>query len=258
MTGRTITIPHPPQRIVSLVPSQTELLFELGLEDEVCGITKFCIHPNEWFRNKKRVGGTKKVHLDVVESLRPDLIIANKEENTKEEIEALMQKYQVWVSDIKTVDDGLQMIKQVGAITGTAEKAKALADDIANGFGELSRPKRGKKVAYYIWKNPWMCAGNDTFIHDVIERCGWQNAIADSPRYPEIEPIMLQSLGVEIVLLSSEPYPFKEKHIEEIEALLPRVRVMLVDGEMFSWYGSRMKHALPYLKQMISAVAANQ
>lgn len=248
MTGREVAINYPPKRIVSLVPSQTELLFDLGLDEEVVGITKFCVHPNEWFRNKKRVGGTKTVHLDIVKSLQPDLIVANKEENTKEQIEELARLYPVWISDIQTVDEGLAMITGIGAIVGRDAAATVLVQEIKSGFSGLAENAKPTKVAYYIWKNPWMAAGGDTFISDVIAKMGWENVLADTARYPEIAPEALVGTRVELVLLSSEPYPFKDKHIAEIQAVLPGVQIMLVDGEMFSWYGSRMKEAVGYLK----------
>jgi ABC-type Fe3+-hydroxamate transport system substrate-binding protein len=254
MTGREVAIGGPPIRIVSLVPSQTELLCDLGLDEEVVGITKFCIHPNEWFRNKTRVGGTKTVHLDRVVALQPDLIIANKEENTKEQIEALSEKYPVWISDIRTVNDGLEMIAQIGAITNRKDAAQQLIGEISAGFKSLERTGMNNKVAYYIWKNPWMCAGGDTFISDVIAKMGWQNVLADRVRYPTVGPAELLGSRVTHVLLSSEPYPFKEKDIAEIEVALPGVSVVLVDGEMFSWYGSRMKKAVAYLSDLRDSI----
>lgn len=258
MTGREVAIPYPPQRIVSLVPSQTELLYDLGLDATVVGITKFCVHPEDWFRNKKRVGGTKTVHIDIVKSLRPDLIIANKEENTREQVEELAKIYPVWVSDIKTVNEGLDMITQVGDIVGKTPEAKRLAEEIKDGFGSLSANVAPLKVAYCIWKNPWMAAGGDTFISDVISRIGWQNVLSESMRYPEISPAALMGIGVDLVLLSSEPYPFKEKHIDEIKELLPDAKVLLVDGEMFSWYGSRMKPAIAYLKVLLDSAGGRE
>lgn len=251
MMGNNLVLQGVPRRIVSLVPSQTELLYDLGLREEVVGITKFCVHPQEWFRNKKRVGGTKTVHLDIVRELQPDLIIANKEENTKEQIETLATAYPMWVSNIQTIEEGLEMITSVGALTGKTIEAQQLANEIREGFDKLQRSSNPLKVAYYIWKGPWMCAGGDTFISDVIKRVGWENVNAHLPRYPEVGPEMLGHSGVDLVLLSSEPYPFKEKHIEEIKAVLPNAEVLLVDGEMFSWYGSRMAKAIPYLAQLL-------
>lgn len=252
MTGRTVEVAYPPQRIVSLVPSQTELLYDLGLSDEVVGITKFCIHPNDWFRNKKRIGGTKTVHTDIVRSLQPDLILANKEENTREQIEELASLFPVWISDIKTIDQGLQMICEVGAITGKSTEAEQLTNHITTGFNALSQPKKTHNVAYFIWRDPWMCAGGDTFISDMITRMGWHNALADMNRYPAVTLEELTTRNIDMVLLSSEPYPFKDKHIAEIQAVLPNATIHLVDGEMFSWYGSRMKLAPAYLQNLIN------
>lgn len=253
MMGNNVELNYPPKRIVSLVPSQTELLFDLGLNEEVVGITKFCVHPNDWFRNKKRIGGTKTVHLDMVASLQPDLIIANKEENTKEQVEALSARYPTWVSDIQTVADGLQMIRAVGEFTGTAPKAEMLVQNITKGFAELRAVQstgNKKRVAYFIWRNPWMCAGGDTFISDIINTMGWQNVLADQLRYPEIQLSDLVDKQIDIVLLSSEPYPFKNEHIAEIKSALRSAEVVLVDGEMFSWYGSRMLQAVSYLEKL--------
>jgi len=251
MMGNSVQTNYQPQRIVSLVPSQTELLFDLGLSDEIVGITKFCVHPAEWFRSKTRVGGTKTVHIDVIDQLQPDLIIANKEENTRQQIEELALRYPTWVSDIKTIADGLQMISQIGAITGRQERAAALIRHISEGFAKLKKSEtRRYRVAYFIWRNPWMCAGCDTFISDMIKAIGWENVLATSTRYPEVQLGQLKDKEIDIVLLSSEPYPFKEAHIAEIKQQLPGAAVWLVDGEMFSWYGSRMLPAAQYMAEI--------
>ena len=251
MIGNTVEINYPPARIVSLVPSQTELLYDLGLKDEVVGITKFCVHPDEWFRNKKRVGGTKTVHIDVIKSLQPDLIIANKEENTKEQIEELSALFPTWVSNIQTIEEALQMIGEIGKMVDKKERADNLITDIRQGFATLHRATVPKRVAYFIWRAPWMCAGGDTFISDMIKNIGWTNVLADRLRYPEITLEDLKDKAVDLVLLSSEPYPFKDKHIAEIKAVLPGSEVRLVDGEMMSWYGSRMKLAVGYANKLI-------
>ncbi len=251
MIGNTMVLSYPPKRIISLVPSQTELLYDLGLRDEVVGITKFCVHPQEWFRNKKRIGGTKTVHIDLVKSLQPDLIIANKEENTKEQIEELATLFPTWVSNIQTIDEGLQMIREVGALVGKPLQAITMADEIKIGFANLNKATTPKRVAYFIWRKPWMCAGGDTFISNMIETIGWHNVLADTLRYPAIELEELKDKQPELILLSSEPYPFKDTHITEIKAVLPGVEVMLVDGEMFSWYGSRMRETVGYAGKLI-------
>jgi len=248
MTGRMVTIPDVPQRIISVVPSQTELLYDLGLDNEVVGITKFCVHPNSWFRNKTRVGGTKNLRMEAIDTLCPDLIIANKEENTKEQIEALAMKYPVWVSDITTVAEAKDMIRAVGDITGRSNEAQQIIDKVSlsQSHGSNTSPLR---VAYFIWRKPWMCAGSDTFISDMIRHQRWENVVTEL-RYPEVAPEALRDMDVDVVLLSSEPYPFKDVHIQEIKEALPGVEVVLVDGEMFSWYGSRMMLAGAYMQEL--------
>nr|WP_244620507.1 helical backbone metal receptor [Chitinophaga japonensis] len=253
-----------PQRIISLVPSQTELLHHLGLEAEVVGITKFCVHPDHWFRSKTRIGGTKSLHLDKIRSLQPQLILANKEENQREQVEVLMQEFPVWTSDIHTLEDALDMIRQVGGLTGRAAAAAQLSREIQARFATLrdSLPDEGSSwhAAYFIWRKPWMVAGGDTFIHSMLAACGLQNSFAGTPRYPEISLSQLPECfdgvpaGRQLVLLSSEPYPFKEQHIAEITAALPHARVLLVDGEMFSWYGSRLLEAPAYFRQLLQAI----
>ena len=247
MMGNKVALNYPPKRIISLVPSQTELLHDLGLNNEVVGITKFCVHPDEWFRNKKRIGGTKTVNLGIIKSLQPDLIIANKEENTKEQIDALSAIYPTWVSDIRNIEDGIEMISQVGQLTNRIDQANLLLTQINEGFSTFTNRQLGKRVAYFIWRKPWICVGGNTFINSIIDKIGWSNALADKQRYPEVTLDELADKQIDVVLLSSEPYPFKDKHIKEIKESLPNVAVMLVDGEMFSWYGSRMRNAIPYL-----------
>lgn len=254
MMGRTLQAPRQPKRIVSLVPSQTELLYDLGLTDEVVGITKFCVHPNEWFRNKKRVGGTKNVHISTVKALQPDLIIANKEENTREQIEELATMYPVWVSEITTIDGGLNMITQVGILVNRAAEADILVNSIRQAFAQIIQTDQPKKVAYFIWRQPWMCAGGDTFIADMIRQMGWVNVLQHLNRYPAIDIATLSALQPDILLLSSEPYPFKYIHIAELQTLLPDTQIKLVDGEMFSWYGSRMLHAAEYLSGLLRQI----
>lgn len=251
MMNRPVEVKFPPKNIISVVPSQTELLFDLGLDEEVTGITKFCVHPKKWFDSKVRVGGTKKLNLTRILKLNPDLIIANKEENTKEDIAYLASRFPVWISDIKTIEDSLKMIKAVGDLVGKGNAGKVLATKIRNSFSLLNKTAKAKRIAYFIWRNPWMTVGNDTFIHDTISKTGWKNVYSDKPRYPETSVDELKNLNPELILLSSEPYPFKEKHIAELKKELPLAKILLVDGEMFSWYGSRMLQAAAYLESLI-------
>ncbi|CAN5359268.1 helical backbone metal receptor [soil metagenome] len=252
--GRTIQLPDFPQRIVSVVPSQTELLHHLGMDNKVLAITKFCVHPREWFCDKTRVGGTKTLDLDKIRGLQPDLIIANKEESDQWQIEELMQEFPVWVSDINTVDDALEMIASIGDITHTATRAGYLVDEVRNGFKQLTALPNIRS-AYFIWRKPWMVAGHTTYINDLMQRCGMANVFAHrDSRYPEISNEEIVAAQPQLILLSSEPYPFKAKHLAELQILCPQAKILLVDGEMFSWYGSRMLEATVYLKQLIRSI----
>lgn len=250
--GRSVNIPFPPRRIVSLVPSQTELLYDLGLRDEVVGITKFCVHPEQWFRKKTRIGGTKQLHLDAIRALEPDLIIANKEENLQEQVYALMETCPVWVSDIHSLADALEMISSVGVITDREAAAARISGQIMERFQTLQAALQEVtpvRTAYFIWRDPWMVAGGDTFIHEMMKMCGLENVFARMPRYPVVTPEELRAMDIRLVLLSSEPYPFREKHIDELRSLLPDARIRLADGEMFSWYGSRLLSAPGYFRE---------
>ena len=242
---------YQPVRIVSLVPSQTELLHDLGLAESVVGITKFCIHPKEWLQTKAIIGGTKNFHPEKVKVLQPDLIIANKEENIKEQVEALAKEFNVYVTDIATLDDALQMIQDVGTITHTSTKANEMAKAIKANF-RIIRPGKKLKTAYLIWQNPYITVGSDTFIHSMLNCCGLQNIFVKQTRYPSIEIGDLKEC--ELLLLSSEPYPFKQKHIDELQKHLPNTKIMLADGEMFSWYGSRLLHAPAYFNRLLRQI----
>lgn len=255
MIGREIAFEFPPKRIVSLVPSQTELLCDLGLEDEVVGITKFCVHPEAWFRSKERIGGTKKLNIEKIRALAPDLIIANKEENERPQIEELIKEFPVWTSDIREIPSAFEMIRAVSGLVDKESAGVKLLEDIQDNFSLLKNALSRKRVAYFIWYRPWMSAGGDTFISHMIEAAGWINVLKEETRYPEITLEKLPSYEPELVLLSSEPFPFKKKHIEEVKALLPQAEVLLVDGEMFSWYGSRMLQATKYLSELTSQFA---
>jgi ABC-type Fe3+-hydroxamate transport system substrate-binding protein len=263
--GRVITLEHPPSRIISLVPSQTELLYTL--DAPVVGITRFCVHPDSWFREKPRVGGTKDILPEKIDALHPDLIIANKEENDRDQIESLAARYPVWVSDIKTLPDALAMIRAVGELVSRSQEALVLATAIEKAFSDLAfvhpgiappviprsgpsrqlhTPTPSRGTAYFIWRKPWMVAAGGTFIDDMLQRCGLSNIFGCRDRYPIIDLASLGEAGCDLVLLSSEPYPFREKHIVEIQTLLPHVKIRLVDGQLFSWYGSRLLQAPAY------------
>jgi ABC-type Fe3+-hydroxamate transport system substrate-binding protein len=252
MLGRKISVPEKPQRIISLVPSQTELLFDMGLENEVAGITKFCVHPEKWFHGKTRIGGTKNLHFEIIDEIEPDLILANKEENNQRDIEALEKKYPVWISDIHHLNDALKMIEQIGALVDKIQESKALYKIIYKKIYDLNIEREKNKALYFIWQKPWMCAGDYTFISDMMHFAGFENCLKNRKRYPEISESELKKINPDYILLSSEPFPFNEKHDAEMKKICPNSKVILVDGEMFSWYGSRLSKSADYFLSLAS------
>tara|TARA_B100000809_G_C14933475_1_gene457732 strand:- start:37 stop:849 length:813 start_codon:yes stop_codon:yes gene_type:complete len=241
-----------PKRIISLVPSQTELLYSFGLDEEVVGITKFCIHPTEWFESKKRVGGTKTLSLEKISALKPDFIIANKEENTESEIKALQKLYPVYTSDISNLSESLQMIQEIGKITGKEAESTSMVEKIKQRFDTLIPfSDKENKALYLIWKDPYMSINQHTFINDMITRSGFQNVINDENVYPMISEEQINELNPDFIFLSSEPFPFKEKHLLSFEKQFPKAKIVLVDGEYFSWYGSRLLDAPDYFSNLV-------
>jgi ABC-type Fe3+-hydroxamate transport system substrate-binding protein len=257
LTGSTVQDRPLPQRIVSLVPSQTELLHHLGLDDKVVGITKFCVHPESWFRSKTRVGGTKTVDIEKIKALQPDLVLGNKEENDREQIETLSAEFPVYISEVNDFSQALDMIRAVGALTGTSSKAESLVADIVNRFDALEKKlhrDRNIRVAYLIWQSPYMAAGGGTFINSLLEKCGMENVFGHLPRYPVLQPADIKDAAPELVLLSSEPFPFDSKMLDGFKNEFPEARCMLVDGESFSWYGPRMIYAADYIEKLSAAI----
>lgn len=252
--SRIIDLPTLPQRIISLVPSQTELLYTLGLEDAVVGITKFCVHPAHWQRSKAIVGGTKNINHQRILHLNPDLVIANKEENVQAQVEALYQHVPVWLSDVYNLAGALQMIQTIGELTGTVTKANSLAGNIALKFAALQPLPKPMRVAYLIWRQPYMTIGGDTFIHHLLTLAGFHNVFGDHQRYPVVNHEDLISQNPGVIFLSSEPYPFKQTHAAEMQKILPHTHVLLTDGELLSWYGSRLLYAAPYLQDLQNKV----
>lgn len=254
-TGYRVNLTSAPRRIVSLVPSQTELLYDLGLEERVLGITRFCTRPGHWKKQKICIGGTKDVQIERIQDLKPDLILANKEENERYQIEALRAVAPVYTSNISTLDEALEFISATGGITGSIELAENLIRRIQAAFDMLkayvdSSTAQPPSVLYLIWRKPWMAAGSDTFISEMLRRCGMIPVVLET-RYPTLTHIEHFSSTTDLVLLSSEPYPFQARHIEEVSALLPNSRVELVDGEPFSWYGSRLATAPDYFRSLL-------
>lgn len=249
--GRVIELKNTPKRIISLVPSQTELLVDLGLEDSIIGITKFCVHPTYLKKQKAIVGGTKNINIDKIKALQPDIILCNKEENTKEIVSICQEIAPTHVSDIYTIQDTLTLIEQYGNIFSRQSEATNILQEIKtklNDFQSFIKDKEKLRVVYFIWKDPWMAAGNTNFIHHLLEINNLENVFQNKTRYPEVDITKLTN--IDAVLLSSEPYPFKEQHVKEFQKKLPNTKIMLVDGEYFSWYGSRLLKAFEYFKNL--------
>jgi ABC-type Fe3+-hydroxamate transport system substrate-binding protein len=249
--NQEIALDRPPRRVVSLVPSQTELLAHLGLDETVVGITRFCERPAHWRDDKPIVGGTKKVDVGAVRKLDPDLILANHEENTKADVEALQNIAPVFVTEVQTVTEALDMVRTVGHLTASADQTSTLAGKIIARFSRLADfpPLR---TAYLIWRNPYMTVGGDTFIHDVMSWGGFQNAFGTRSRYPEVTLDTLADADLDVVLCGSEPFPFDQKahFTASLREALPNTPVEVVDGQVFSWYGPRLLDTPAYLKQL--------
>lgn len=256
--GTTHTFETTPKRIVSLVPSQTELLYDLGLEDAIVGITKFCVHPFHFKATKTIVGGTKQVKWDKIKELQPDIILCNKEENTEEIVASLQSICPVWVTDIYTIKDTIQMIQDFGILFNKRTEAMKWTDKIQfayQDFVKFMEDKKPRKVAYFIWANPYMVAGGNTFINELLQLNKFENIYDNHPnyegRYPEVVVQKMRIQGdPDVLFLSSEPFPFKDEHAFELGRHTHHAITVFVDGEMFSWYGSRLFKAFDYFKKL--------
>ncbi|MBV7268447.1 ABC transporter substrate-binding protein [Winogradskyella luteola] len=251
--NRKLKISKTPKRIVSLVPSQTELLVDLGLEASIVGVTKFCIHPKHLRKEKTIVGGTKQIHIEKIKALQPDIILCNKEENTKSIIEGLQSIAPIHISDIYTMDDCYEIITMYGKLFRVEDRASRLVSNIKKErerFQNSIKKSQQQKIAYFIWKAPWMVAASNTFIDYMINEAGFINVFDNEERYPEIGLDHSKLRDADVIFLSSEPYPFKEKHVLELKSHFPDKQVKIVDGELFSWYGSRLQLSFKYFESL--------
>lgn len=239
--GRVHEFDRVPSRIVSLVPSITELLCDLGLEDLVVGCTKFCVHPPHLRSRQNNIGGTKNPRIEKIRKLMPDLILANKEENRREDVVQLREAAPVWVSDVAELAAGEDLIERLAVLFDRRIAGKEIIEANRHRLSE-NCVGGGVRALYLIWRDPFMGAGEDTFIHSVMERVGFENVLRGRNRYPTLERAEVESLRPQVILLSSEPYPFTPSHLEELRALFPFAELKLVNGEFFSWYGSRIGH----------------
>jgi ABC-type Fe3+-hydroxamate transport system substrate-binding protein len=277
--GNHLLLPKTPERIISLVPSQTAFLVDLGLAAQLIGITKFCLHPKDFFKKMTKnggiIGGTKQFNFEKIDALQPDLIIGNKEENYQAGILQLQQKYPVWLSDIFTLSDSYNMMLQLGEITAKQAEAQKIVTTIQNSVLALKDKQKSAtfpKVLYLIWQQPYMAVGTSTFINEMLHLAGFSNVLEsknlesknlesknlesknitlNNPnRYPEISEVAITALKPDLIFLSSEPYPFKAKHIAILQNLVPNSKILLVDGELFSWYGSRLQQSTIYFENL--------
>jgi ABC-type Fe3+-hydroxamate transport system substrate-binding protein len=254
-SGRSLTLDEPPERIVSLVPSLTEALFAFGLKANIAGVTRFCVEPADAM-SKPKVGGTKNVAADAVRALEPDLVLANVEENTRDDVEALIAAgLPVFVTYPRTVAGAIAELRQLSEMTGSAEEAAPIIDqaerelrcaEAANGF------RRPLRTFCPIWRSPWMTIGPDTYMHDFLRVCGADNIYGGaSDRYPAVDLREVGARRPEVVLLPDEPYPFAPKHVPEVIEVLGDVRIYLVDGKSLCWYGPRIGPALAEIQKLL-------
>lgn len=236
-------------KIISVVPSITETLFDFGFSSkEIIGRTKFCIHPENKVKEILRIGGTKTLNINAINALQPDLIIANKEENEKCQIEELMNNHNVFLSEVSNLEENEVFLKELGKLLDKVDVSEKIIEEINAVFNSFTRVNVSKKVAYLIWRKPYMTVGSDTFIHSVLEKLGFENVFKEQKRYPTIIPEDLKE--AEYIFLSSEPYPFKEKHIVELQKEVPNSKIILVDGEAFSWFGSHLRNCKKYFDEL--------
>ncbi len=251
--GREVAVPARPQRIACLCPSLSETLVELGLP--LVGRTRYCIHPQPAMDAVAIVGGTKQIDMQALQTCAPDLIIAEKEENRREDVEAMSQQWPVYVCDIQNISQAHAAIARLGELGACAREAQQMRQEIELSWARILPCVRPLRVLYLIWRKPWMAAGRDTYIDAVLQRLGMSNVAADlAGRYPQITAEQMPTLDVDVCLLSSEPFPFAAQHQAELAPLLPGAHSHLVDGEMFSWYGARMLPAAAYLSDLVREI----
>ncbi len=258
--NREVSVPNEPQRIISLVPSLTELLHEMGLEKQLVGITKYCVHPIHYQSTKTKVGGTKKVKFDAIKELKPDFILCSKEENTEEMVQELEKMATVYVSDVNTFEESLLLIRKLGIILHRRMQADRIVQKIKDRQQEFQSFLQGRKkyaVVYFIWAEPWMVAGGKTFINNMIKVAGFTNAYEHLERYPEVKinRIRFSAHNPEVLMFSSEPYDFSDEEVYEVVRKNKNLLTIYVDGQYFSWYGSRLSKAFDHFKEIHKKLA---
>jgi ABC-type Fe3+-hydroxamate transport system substrate-binding protein len=238
--GRTFDFATPPRRVVSLVPSLTETLFDLGAGDDVAGITGFCIFPADL--DRPRVGGTKNPRIDAIRALAPDLVYVNLEENLERHAKAIEEFAPVFVTEPKTVDDVASLITSLGAIHHRDDRARELTTALAKERVRVTP----FTFAVPIWKKPWMWCGGDTYVSNLIESIGGTNVLREQTRYPSLDLEQVLALHPDVIFLPDEPYEFKTADAAEIRG--PRV-VGPFPGHLFTWHGTRTILGLRFLRE---------
>lgn len=264
-SGVPLALGARPRRIVSLVPSTTELLCDLGLADRLVGVTVYCVEPRDVVRDKAKVGGEKDPDLERIRRLEPDLVVANVEENVQAHVETLREwGIAVWVTYPRNVPDSLQMIRELGEVTAVPERAAALLDKLAPLAAHtraLAAARSPVPVFYAIWRNPYMTINTDTYLSDVLATCGAANIFADrTERYPVVTLDEAAARQPSVILLPDEPFRFRRVHLKDFEPYrdVPAVRdgrIHLVDGKPFSWHGRRLADALQVLPPLLDGGA---
>jgi ABC-type Fe3+-hydroxamate transport system substrate-binding protein len=251
--SRRVRFNFPPCHIVSLCPSITETIFVLGAGDLLSGRTRYCIHPAGKVASVPEIGGTKDPDIEAILKIAPDLVIAEKEENTRRVIEKLEKEIPVFVFSVESFAQALAMISGLGELTGKITRASGLIKRIEQAFAELP-PAEAKTAAYLIWEKPLMAAGKNTFIDAMMEKAGFRNIFRNkSARYPKISLTELSEEKPEVLILSTEPCAYTLEDVKRYRRLLPETEVILIEGDLFSWYGARMLKAAEYIKGVLSA-----
>ena len=260
-----------PRRIVSLVPSLTEALFALGLGERVVGVTDWCVHPADAVAGLPKLGGTKDPDVEAIAALAPDLVIANREENTRRVVERLQQRgIRVWVTYPRSVQEGAALLRELAGLGASREAVAAVVEPVEQAVADAERTLAAAKPAGSfrpgvfcpVWRDPWMSVGRDTYAHTLLELCGGRNVFAHrvERRYPIVKLGEVEALRPEVILLPDEPYPFSEPDVRELARLdVPAARlgrIHRIDGTWVSWYGPRIRIALSALRELLEPVGA--
>jgi len=261
-TGRELALGRAPRRIVSLIPSVTETLFALGLDEAIVGVTVYCVEPRAGVARKTKVGGEKNPKLELIRELTPDLVIANVEENLKTHVDRLREwGIPVWVTFPRTVAEGIGMVRDLGELTATRTRAAAIADELEALLGRVharTAARPSVRVFYPIWRAPYMTINADTYVHDMLAVCGGRNVFGDRPdRYPTISLEGVRAAGPDVIVLPDEPFRFRATHVQDFAPYpdipaVARGRIHLMDGKLFCWYGPRIGDALRTLPEIFA------